>query len=49
MTTTGGVSTYTITAGRFELDDGTAVTTGQMTGAIVVGIGNALSVSLVLS
>ena len=35
--------------GRFELDDGTAVTTGQMTGAIAVGLGSASSVSLVLS
>ena len=49
MTTAGGVSTYAITAGRFELDDGTAVTTGQMTGAIAVGLGSASSVSLVLS
>ncbi len=46
VTAAGGVSTYTITAGRFELDDGTA---GQMTGAIVVGVGSASSVSLVLS
>jgi RNA polymerase sigma-70 factor (ECF subfamily) len=49
VTTAGGVSSYTITAGRFELDDGTAVTTGQMAGAIVVGIGSASSLSLVLS
>jgi hypothetical protein len=49
VTTAGGVSTYTITAGRFELDDSTAVTTGQMAGAIVVGLGSGSSVSLVLS
>jgi RNA polymerase sigma-70 factor (ECF subfamily) len=49
VTTAGGVSTYTVTAGRFELDDGTAVTTGQMAGAIVVGLGSGSSVSLVLS
>jgi hypothetical protein len=49
VTTAGGVSTYAITAGRFELDDGTVVTTGQMAGSIVVGLGSASSVSLVLS
>jgi hypothetical protein len=45
----GGVDTYAINAGRFELDDGKVVTTGQMTGAIVVGFGNASSIWLVLS
>ena len=49
VSTVGGVSTYAITMGRFELDDGTAVTTGQMTGSIVVGLGSPSSVSLVLS
>ena len=49
VSTVGGVSAYAITMGRFELDDGTAVTTGQMTGSIVVGLGSPSSVSLVLS
>ena len=44
-----GVTTYAVSAGRYEITDGAGVkSTGSLTGSMVVGLANASSFTLTL-
>ena len=48
-TDSNGVTTYAVSAGRYEIVDGAGTkSTGSLTGSVVVGIGNASSFTLTL-